>query len=166
MRAYTLSVLQKLAGSSQPIKDSEIVDWTNTTLAEAGKSSSITGFKDPAITTSMPVIDLIDAIKPGAIKYELVGSGTSDEVRTYKNYNWNPTFSDIPHYLQCCRSHESEGGLDAQKNKANCYPFNAHHYFGIPLEKSLLYLASIYGALWCIKDSKPQGLPPYCFRAL
>lgn len=115
MRAYTLSVLQKLAGSSQPIKDSEIVDWTNTTLAEAGKSSSITGFKDPAITTSMPVIDLIDAIKPGAIKYELVGSGTSDEVRTYKNYNWNPTFSDIPHYLQCCRSHESEGGLDAQK---------------------------------------------------
>ena len=80
MRAYTLSVLQKLAGSSKPISDAQIVEWTNATLSEAGKSSSITGFKDPAITTSMPVIDLIDAIKPGAIKYELVNSGSSDEV--------------------------------------------------------------------------------------
>ena len=85
MRAYTLSVLQKLAGSSKPISDSEIVEWTNTTLAEAGKSSSISGFKDAAITTSMPVIDLIDAIKPGAIKYDLVSSGTSDEVRNTLN---------------------------------------------------------------------------------
>ena len=87
MRAYTLSVLQKLAGSSKPISDSQIVEWTNTTLAEAGKSSSISGFKDPAITTSMPVIDLIDAIKPGAIKYDLVSSGTSDEVRITPVYN-------------------------------------------------------------------------------
>ena len=85
MRAYTLSVLQKLAGSSKLISDSEIVKWTNTTLAEAGKSSSISGFKDPAITTSMPVIDLIDAIKPGAIKYDVVSSGTSDEVRNTLN---------------------------------------------------------------------------------
>ena len=80
MRAYTLSVLQRLAGSKKPISDPEIVDWTNKTLQESGKSTSITGFKDPAISNSMPVIDLVDAIKPGSIKYELVNSGTSDEV--------------------------------------------------------------------------------------
>ena len=37
MRAYTLSVLQKLAGSDKPIKDQEIIEWTNSTLAAAGK---------------------------------------------------------------------------------------------------------------------------------
>lgn len=79
MRAYTLSVLQKLAGSDKPIKDQEIVDWTNATLSGAGKSSSISSFKDPAIATSMPVLDLIDAIKPGAIKYDLVNSGNTEE---------------------------------------------------------------------------------------
>ena len=45
MRAYTLSVLQKLSGSDKPIKDQEIVEWVNTTLSEGGKSSSITSFK-------------------------------------------------------------------------------------------------------------------------
>ena len=32
MRAYTLSVLQKLAGSAKPIEDKEIVEWTNKTV--------------------------------------------------------------------------------------------------------------------------------------
>ncbi len=45
MRAYTLSVLQKLAGSDKPIADAEIVAWVNDTLSAAGKSSSISGFK-------------------------------------------------------------------------------------------------------------------------
>ena len=82
MRAYTLSVLQRLAKSDKPISDPEIVEWANTTLSEAGKTSSITGFKDPSIATSMPVIDLVDAIKPGSIKYDLVNQGAalSDEV--------------------------------------------------------------------------------------
>ncbi|CAI8055093.1 Fimbrin [Geodia barretti] len=77
MRAYTLSMLQRLAGSDKPISDPEIVDWTNTTLRDSGKTTSITGFRDPAISNSMPVIDLVDAIKPGSIKYELVNCGTS-----------------------------------------------------------------------------------------
>ena len=45
MRAYTLSVLQKLAGSDKPIADAEIIAWVNDTLSAAGKSSSITSFK-------------------------------------------------------------------------------------------------------------------------
>ena len=45
MRAYTLSVLQKLAGSDKPIADAEIITWVNETLSAAGKASAITGFK-------------------------------------------------------------------------------------------------------------------------
>lgn len=85
MRAYTLSVLQRLAGSDKPISDPEIVEWANETLKAAGKSSKIAGFKDTSIATSMPVIDLVDAIKPGSIKYELVNQGSSlnEEVYTF-----------------------------------------------------------------------------------
>lgn len=45
MRAYTLSVLQKLAGSDKPIADADIIAWVNDTLAEAGKASHITSFR-------------------------------------------------------------------------------------------------------------------------
>lgn len=79
MRAYTLSVLQKLAGSDKPIADAEIVAWVNETLEAAGKSSKISGFKDPSIATSIPVIDLVDSIKPSSVNYELVESGTDEE---------------------------------------------------------------------------------------
>ncbi len=33
--------------------------------------------QDASIATSLPVIDLVDAIKPGAIKYDLVTTGSS-----------------------------------------------------------------------------------------
>lgn len=83
MRAYTLSVLQKLAGSSKPISDAEIVEWVNTSLSAGGKTSSITGFKDPNIATSLPILDLVDTIKPGSINYELVNKTTGEEVRCF-----------------------------------------------------------------------------------
>ena len=64
-------------------------------MTEAGKTSSITSFKDPTISTSIPIIDLVDAIRPGKINYEIVTDGATDEVRDdcykYKemNSNWN-----------------------------------------------------------------------------
>ncbi|XP_071955522.1 plastin-2-like [Antedon mediterranea] len=72
MRAYTLSLLQKLSGGSDVIKDCDIVSWVNEKLSSAGRTSSIKNFKDPAISNSRPVIDLIDAIKPESINYSNV----------------------------------------------------------------------------------------------
>jgi hypothetical protein len=45
MRGYTLEVLKQLSGSTKPIADKDIVDWVNTTLTAAGKSSTISSFK-------------------------------------------------------------------------------------------------------------------------
>ncbi|KAL4609072.1 hypothetical protein GN956_G24130 [Arapaima gigas] len=70
MRRYTLNILEEL-GDGQKVTDDTIVSWVNNTLAEAGKAT-ITGFKDGSISTSMPVLDLIDAIQPGCIRYDLV----------------------------------------------------------------------------------------------
>jgi len=71
MRAYTLSILEKLSGGTR-IGDAQILEFVNATLRKANKSSTISSFKDSALATSMPVIDLIDAIKPGVIDYSVL----------------------------------------------------------------------------------------------
>lgn len=79
MRRYTLNVLEDL-GSGEAAGDELIITWVNETLADAGKTSSIKSFKDKSIATSMPVLDLIDAIQPKSVNFELVQTGDlSDE---------------------------------------------------------------------------------------
>uniref|UniRef100_A0A8C7MPY1 Lymphocyte cytosolic protein 1 (L-plastin) n=1 Tax=Oncorhynchus kisutch TaxID=8019 RepID=A0A8C7MPY1_ONCKI len=70
MRRYTLNILEEL-GDGQKVNDDTIVTWVNNTLTQAGKGT-ISGFKDGSIATSMPVLDLIDAIQPGSIRYDLI----------------------------------------------------------------------------------------------
>uniref|UniRef100_A0A1W7R9Y3 Plastin-2 n=1 Tax=Hadrurus spadix TaxID=141984 RepID=A0A1W7R9Y3_9SCOR len=81
MRAYTLSILTQLANTGHPIVEKEIVEWVNSKLKEAGKTSYIKNFQDPAIATAHPVIDLIDAIKPDSINYSQVLPGDTEEER-------------------------------------------------------------------------------------
>ncbi|CAH1787449.1 unnamed protein product [Owenia fusiformis] len=78
MRAYTINVLTKLAESSTPVSDKDIISWANEKLKKNGKKGFITSFQDEVIKDGIVVIDLIDAIKPHCIKYENVRTGTSD----------------------------------------------------------------------------------------
>uniref|UniRef100_A0A8C6NGY3 Plastin-3 n=1 Tax=Nothobranchius furzeri TaxID=105023 RepID=A0A8C6NGY3_NOTFU len=71
MRRYTLNVLEDL-GHGEVAGDDLIISWVNKTLAEAGKSSSFKSFKDKSISTSLPVLDLIDAIQPQSVNFDLV----------------------------------------------------------------------------------------------
>jgi len=80
MRAYTLSILSRLANTGNPIIEKEIVQWVNNRLSEAGKQSQLRNFNDPAIADGKIVIDLIDAIKEGSINYELVRTSGTQEV--------------------------------------------------------------------------------------
>ncbi|XP_028832941.1 plastin-1 [Denticeps clupeoides] len=74
MRRYTLKVLSDL-GEGEKVNDQIIINWVNEALKEAGKGTSITSFKDKSISTSLPVIDLIDTIVPNSIKGEMVKRG-------------------------------------------------------------------------------------------
>ncbi|KAG7329710.1 hypothetical protein KOW79_005932 [Hemibagrus wyckioides] len=71
MRRYTLKVLSDI-GDGEKINDQVIVDWVNTSLQNGQKQSTISNFKDKSISTSLPVIDLIDTITPGAIREDMV----------------------------------------------------------------------------------------------
>jgi len=85
MRAYTLAVLKDLTKSDKPITDADIISWANNKLEGASKSSRVASFKDPIIAEGKVVIDLIDAIVPGSIRYDVVRDPEGDEVsRTMK----------------------------------------------------------------------------------
>uniref|UniRef100_A0A8C1UAW8 Plastin 1 (I isoform) n=1 Tax=Cyprinus carpio TaxID=7962 RepID=A0A8C1UAW8_CYPCA len=71
---YTLKVLSDI-GDGEKVSDQVIIDWVNNTLKQGQKDSYINSFKDKSISTSLPVIDLIDTIVPKAIKYEMVKTG-------------------------------------------------------------------------------------------
>uniref|UniRef100_A0A669BAZ0 Plastin-3 n=1 Tax=Oreochromis niloticus TaxID=8128 RepID=A0A669BAZ0_ORENI len=78
MRRYTLNVLEDL-GDGEKVNDDIIVRWVNKTLAEAGKSAKISSFKDREISSSLAVLELIDAIQPGSIDYDLIKTGNLSE---------------------------------------------------------------------------------------
>ena len=81
MKAYTLSILAKLQGDdTHPIVDAQIIDWANEKLKMAGKSSTFRNFQDPTLTTGHAVIDLIDALKPRSVNYEVVREGNNEKV--------------------------------------------------------------------------------------
>jgi len=76
MRAYTLSLLSKLNTDGTPIVESEIIAWANRRLEESGKGVKIKHFQDSVNKTGLPIIHIIETIKPGTIDYDLVKTGS------------------------------------------------------------------------------------------
>lgn len=88
MRAYTLTILAQCTqnGSIELPTDKEIVAWVNEKLQNSGKNGRIKSFQDSAISNGRIVIDLVDAIKPGIINYELVRDGDTFAVLIFFNF--------------------------------------------------------------------------------
>lgn len=81
MRAYTLAMLDKITGQGHPIVENGIIEWTNNKLKSAGKKTFINSFQDPVISDSRVICDLIDAIKPGSIRYDLLKTENTYEAK-------------------------------------------------------------------------------------
>uniref|UniRef100_A0A914YIG2 Calponin-homology (CH) domain-containing protein n=1 Tax=Panagrolaimus superbus TaxID=310955 RepID=A0A914YIG2_9BILA len=84
MRAYTLAVLTRCTDNGILATDKEIIRWVNEKLQSARKTTHIRSFQDPVIANSIVVLDLIDAIKPGVINYDVVTKGRTDKVIVIK----------------------------------------------------------------------------------
>jgi len=79
MRAYVLSLLQKLTTDGKVMKENSIIEWANNKLASAGKKSFIQSFQDPVISDSRVICDLVDSIKPNTIKYDELKTDNTNE---------------------------------------------------------------------------------------
>uniref|UniRef100_A0A4W3IQR8 Lymphocyte cytosolic protein 1 (L-plastin) n=1 Tax=Callorhinchus milii TaxID=7868 RepID=A0A4W3IQR8_CALMI len=84
MRRYTLNILEEI-GDGEKVNDDIIVKWVNEKLSESGKNSSISSFKDKEISTSIPILDLIDSIQPASVRYDLVKTGDLTEEEKLQN---------------------------------------------------------------------------------
>ncbi|XP_071490940.1 plastin-3-like [Diadema antillarum] len=96
MRAYTLRMLQNISGSEKAVTDAEIVDWANQKLEQAGKDSRIKSFQDPVIGNGRVIMDLVDAISPGSINYDLYidpNEGAEDDDQVYQNRLQNAQYT-------------------------------------------------------------------------
>ncbi|KAK2826492.1 hypothetical protein Q5P01_020706 [Channa striata] len=86
MRRYTVLVLSDL-GDGEKVGDQIILNWVNTTLSQKRKDTQISSFKDNLISTSLPVIDLIDAIAPGNVKWDMVKRGEKGVLKAADKLN-------------------------------------------------------------------------------
>jgi len=70
MRAHTLSLLKR---EKRDVTEEDLIKWANEKETECEKTHTIKNFKDKAaIKTALPIIDLIDCIKPGVVDYTQV----------------------------------------------------------------------------------------------
>ncbi|VDD74599.1 unnamed protein product [Mesocestoides corti] len=101
MRAYTLSLLARLAEDTQVdsmgycrahspisrtpiISERGIIDWVNDRLESADKTRRISlsaGFSDYDLRTGLLIIDLLESISPGCVDYSVVNTGQTPEER-------------------------------------------------------------------------------------
>ena len=86
MRAYTLALLSRLNPDGTPIVESEIIAWANNRLKEGGKGDvEIKSFQDKTLKDAIPILKLVDAIKPDSVSWAVVmqGDSLSDEVKMW-----------------------------------------------------------------------------------
>ena len=80
MRVYSLAILVQLNVDGDPIEEKDIIRWSNKKLAEVGRDVTIKGFKDRSLRSAIPILHLIDVMKPGVLDWNHVKLG--DFVRT------------------------------------------------------------------------------------
>lgn len=55
------------------------MEWANTAVKNSGKKTQIKGFGDSSISTGVFFINLLAAVNPDIVNWELVTEGTDDE---------------------------------------------------------------------------------------
>jgi len=82
MRFHVVSILQSLSSDGKPVTDDDMVRWANNEVQKSGKSSKMSGFRDPSLRDSRFFIELLSAVRPQTVNFDLITSGTTDEEAT------------------------------------------------------------------------------------
>lgn len=81
MRRDIVSTLSGLAQrmGKRDLSDSDMMKWANDMSRKGGKNSSVRSFKDPAITSGIFLLDVLNGIKANYVDYELVTPGKTPD---------------------------------------------------------------------------------------
>ena len=61
--------------------EDQVIAWANQKVAASGKSSTMRNFKDQSLKSGTFFLDLVNAIEPRAVNWELVTSGSTVDER-------------------------------------------------------------------------------------
>ncbi|PSR85277.1 Fimbrin-1 like [Actinidia chinensis var. chinensis] len=81
MRFNMLQLLKNLRSRSRgkEITDADILNWANRRLKSTGRTSHIESFKDKNLSNGLFLLELLSAVEPRVVNWNLVTKGESDE---------------------------------------------------------------------------------------
>ncbi|MFS7922107.1 putative calponin domain, CH domain superfamily, fimbrin/Plastin [Helianthus anomalus] len=81
MRFHMLQLLKNLRSRSQgkEITDADILKWANKKVKITGRASQMESFKDKSLSSGIFFLQLLSAIEPRVVNWNLVTKGKSDE---------------------------------------------------------------------------------------
>ncbi|OAY28416.1 fimbrin-1 [Manihot esculenta] len=89
MRYNMLQLLKNLRSHSQgkEVTDADILKWSNKKVRSTGRTSKIDNFKDKSLSTGIFFLELLSAVEPRVVNWNLVTKGeTDDEKRLNATY--------------------------------------------------------------------------------
>lgn len=79
MRRNITNTIRNLSSSGRDMSDSQILKWAQDQVYKGGKSSKVHSFKDPQLSTSHFLLDVLNGLAPGYVDYSLVAPGANDD---------------------------------------------------------------------------------------
>lgn len=81
MRFTMLQLLKNLRSHSQgrEISDADILKWANRKVKSTGRTSHIESFKDKSLSSGIFFLELLSAVEPRVVNWNLVTKGASDD---------------------------------------------------------------------------------------
>lgn len=92
MHAYTYKLLHEAVGPGtlMPRDDKDVLQWANETLT-AAQARTLSGFRDPILATGVPILQILEQIRPNSTSREVWLESTADD------------FSLCSYAISCCR---------------------------------------------------------------
>ncbi|MCO5608127.1 hypothetical protein L7F22_062333 [Adiantum nelumboides] len=78
MRYNMLHLLRTIKYKGKEVSDADILEWANSKVKSSGKKSSMESFKDKSLSTGVFFLDLLAAVEPRVVNWQLVTRGESD----------------------------------------------------------------------------------------
>ncbi|XP_022716815.1 fimbrin-1-like [Durio zibethinus] len=81
MRFNMLQLLKSLRSRSRgkEITDADIINWANRKVKSTGRTTQIESFKDKSLSTGLFFLELLSAVEPRLVNWNLVTKGESDD---------------------------------------------------------------------------------------
>ncbi|KAG6587114.1 fimbrin-like protein [Phytophthora cinnamomi] len=82
MRYQQLRILSELAAGRGEITDKDIIGWANEKVRLAGRAKgNIVAFRDPSLSDGLYLLDLVHAVEPRAVNWDMVLQDKTDDAK-------------------------------------------------------------------------------------